>query len=203
MRTINRPVVAPLVVAALAVAVLTVAFPWAAVRAQCFDLPVGSVCTYVAIPTNVVFSDPAGNIHEVVMSGNMTFQVTQTSETPCRDLFVPVALVCTGVNPVLGTLTLTLDNSRTATHSLIAANQEGTPFPAWMEVFAYLRLTVASKPGITYQSVQQLHLTCGDAEAFCAPHVPNVYMVNEPVEFEDIMNQGVVSFTFESGYLRM
>lgn len=194
----NGSIVALFFMTALAVA------PWGAVlHAQCFDVSEGTICTNAVAPSDLLFNDVIGNTYQVSMVGSMVFSVTQVSETPCRVLFAPVQMSCTGVHPQLGTLTLTLDNTRTSTNCVVAPNQEGTPYPASTDVYAYLRLTIAAKPGVTYQSLQELHLICGDVDPFCGPHVPNVYSVGGSVDFEDITNPGVVAFTLVSGYLRM
>lgn len=192
MKSIKSMFIAMIAVVAGVVAVGTSA------SAQCkvLTLPNGTQVTCIIVNGQKVYVDLSGNQYPATSTGNATFQATGTVINPCTQLLKPVSLSATGSNPTLGTVTTTLDGSRTPAASSVAANQAGSEFPATATINFYANATLSSKPGVNYRSIQQLTLQ-GKVSSF-NPFKQERFVLLKSVDFEDVNRPGVVAFSLGS-----
>lgn len=166
---------------------------------QCFGVAVGQSCTYLAMVSDVKMVDADGSPYICSLSGSMTFTMTQLRDDPCGVDMDVVQFSMNGSTQVLGTLTFTVDRTRTPTPTTIGSNDVNFLFPAGMSVSVFLELRLSARPGIVYRSMQQIQFSCYTVKAFCQPHWPDAYPVTSPVDFEDVANPGVVALTLTKG----
>ena len=157
-------------------------------------LPNGTVLTCNVVNGQKVYTDPAGNIYNPTSTGVGQFTVTSTTTNPCSATLAPNAINVTSVDPVLGTITTTLDPTRVALPSVIRSILAGSEFPATEDIYFFARATISSRPGKAYRSIQQVHLFSQNVRSF-APHVNEPFTLAGQVQFEDVTLPGVVAFT--------
>ncbi len=142
-----------------------------------------------------VYADASGNVYNLNSSGNATFQATVNKN--CVQTLTPVSLSASGNDPVLGTVTTTLDLTRTAPASTVAVPVDAvTVFPATASISFYANLTISSKPGVRYRSIQALDLT-SNVNTF-NPFTNEQFTLASPVDFEDVNAPGTVAITLRS-----
>ncbi len=157
-------------------------------------LPDGTVLTCDVSNGQKVYVDDQGNVYPVTSTGVGQFKIVKTGTNPCVAELEPQKIDVTSSDPVLGTITTTLDATRTSTNSRIESNVAGTEFPATENIYFYANATISSKKGVVYQSINEVHLTSDNVNSF-NPHVNEQFTLAEKVDFEDVKNPGVVAFT--------
>ncbi len=165
-------------------------------------LPNGTLLTCNVVNGQKVYTDPAGNTYTPTSTGVGQFTVINTGTNPCSATLTPTAISVTSVDPVLGTITTTLDPTRPATPSTIRSLAAATQFPATEDIFFYARTTISSRPGKAYRSIQQVHLASQNVRSF-APHQNEPFVLAGPVQFEDVTLPGVVAFTLNQLTLQL
>ncbi len=154
----------------------------------------GTKVTCVIVNGQKVYADANGNVYNVNSSGNATFQATVNKN--CVQYLTPISVSATGTDPVLGTVTTTLDATRVPAASTLASAQAATTFPALSTISFYANATLSSKPGVNYRSVQPITLN-GVVNSF-NPFNNESFRTTAPVDFEDVNTPGTVAFTLRS-----
>ena len=172
-------------------------------HAQCFSIGVtpGTQLTYNIC--NGMFDYVLGGIQYIMpINGAGVFTTTATATSPCSTTLSPASGSFTGIDPVLGTVVTTFDASRTATASTIVSNSIGSEFPATEDVYFYANCTMSSNPGITYRSIQEVHLQSTNVNSY-NPHSCEQFTLVQAVDFEDPASPGIVAFTLQSATVQI
>lgn len=94
-------------------------------------------------------------------------------------------------DPVVGIVTIALDNTRPVATTMWIANQSGSEIPATHTVYAHCTLSFSNLPGVTWRSKNPFVMVNPDATTF-QPSINEVYTLAEVVEFEDVSDPGPV-----------
>ncbi len=135
-----------------------------------------------------VYVDPVtGQTFTSIPTGTGNFTTTTGSTNPCAQSFTPTGLNTVSNDPLLGTITTTLDPSRNATPSTVRALQASSAFPAQEDLYFPILVTVSSRPGVTLRSVGEIHLK-GIINVW--PQRKQSLRLAEPVVLEDVRKPG-------------
>jgi hypothetical protein len=160
-------------------------------------LPNGTVLHCDVQNGQKVYVDDVGNVFNATSTGVGDFKVINTGTLPCQAVLDPVTINITSTDPVLGTVTTTLDPNRTSTSSTITSNTPGIEFPATEKINFFAEATISSRPGKQYRSIQEVQLSSRTVSSF-NPHRQERFSLVRKVDFEDVNNPGVVAFTLTS-----
>jgi hypothetical protein len=125
-------------------------------------------------------------------NGTATFQWIATSQFPASATLTPVAVSGSGIDPVYGPVTFSLDNTRPAPNSTISATQAAGPIPATGNLTFNLTVTIGAFPGVVYESIQPL---TQNATLFAWPHNNAQYNSLSQVDFQDRAHPGPIAFS--------
>ena len=188
--------ISKLLVRALALGGLAIACFGSAQAQQCRSivLPNGTVLTCQVVNGQKVYVDSNGVQYNANSTGTGSFTVINSNTNPCTAVLNPTAINITSNEPTLGVISTTLDPTRPSTPARIQSLNIGSDFPAREDISFFARATVSSRPGVTYRSIQEVHLNSGNVNTF-NPHVNEVFNLVQPVDFEDIAHPGHIAFT--------
>jgi hypothetical protein len=131
----------------------------------------------------------------IVVNGLATFEWVATSQPgelrPWAEL-QPRAVSHNGNSPAYGPVTLDLNAAAPAANSRIEAVNEGAAFPASSNLRFNAVVTVASRPGVLYRSINEIVIS---SQLTQWPHNNAVYSQVGTTDFEDAAHPGVVAFT--------
>lgn len=166
-------------------------------------LPNGTPLTCTVLPNGTkVYVDAAGNTYGSTTSGSGTFQVSQCLPAGCTTELTPTKINITSNAGPLGTITTTLDASRTATVSSLVSINAGAFLPATEDFYFYANATVSTRPGRNYRSIQELHFTSPEVKTF-NPHVQESFKLVGTVDFEDVNAPGIIAFSLQSASITL
>jgi hypothetical protein len=160
-------------------------------------LPNGTVLHCDVQNGQKVYVDDVGNVYNATSTGVGDFTVVNTGTLPCQATLDPVNISITSTDPVLGTITTTLDQTRRSTSSTIISNTPGIEFPATEKINFFAEATISSRPGKQYRSIQEVQLGSRNVNSF-NPHRQERFSLIRKVDFEDVNNPGVAAFTLTS-----
>ena len=160
-------------------------------------LPNGDTLHCDVVNGQKVYVDANGTVYNATSTGVGEFTVVNSSVNPCTAVLDPTLINVTSTDPVLGTVTTTLDRNRRSTSSTIVSNVSGVEFPATEDIYFFAEATISSRPGKLYRSIQEVHLNSRNVLTF-NPHRQERFNLVRRVDFEDVNAPGRVAFTLTS-----
>jgi hypothetical protein len=145
-----------------------------------------------------VYVDPVTGqqYSSLINNGNGTFTAAGNTVTPCQQNFNATGLNTTTNDPVLGLITTTLDPTRQASKSSIRSLSDAGGYPAIEDLYFHANVTIASNPGVTYRTINEVHLQ-GIINSF-NPHRGETLRLVAPVRLEDVRRPGAVAYTLQN-----